>query len=228
MDPCRLVAYYRVSTKGQGESGLGLEGQEAAVAAYVRRTGCELIASYTEVESGKDNARPELHKALGHARRSKATLVIAKLDRLSRNAAFLGNMLESGVKFVACDNPTTTDLTIRILAAVAQEEAEKISERTKAALAAYKARGGVLGGARPECRNLTPEARKKGGKAAGEHSRKEAERCYGDILPDMVAWRKEGLTLQAIADRLNSRGIRTRNQKLWGHVQVLRLLQRSG
>src|SRR4051794_9047518 len=103
--PCKLVAYRRVSTKGQGESGLGLEGQEQAIAAYAVSKGCVVIAAYTEVESGRRSDRPELARALAHARRSKATLVIAKLDRLSRNVAFLANLMEGGVDFVACDNP---------------------------------------------------------------------------------------------------------------------------
>src|SRR4051812_22591418 len=146
----KLVAYYRVSTKGQGESGLGLEGQTAAVAAFARGRGAEIVRTFQEVETGKRSDRPELIKALAHARRTRATLVIAKLDRLARNVAFPANLMDSGVDFVACDNPHANRLTIHILAAVAENEARMISERTKAALAAYKARGGVLGAARPD------------------------------------------------------------------------------
>jgi DNA invertase Pin-like site-specific DNA recombinase len=140
-----LVAYYRVSTPRQGQSGLGLEAQEASVTDYSRRGGHRILASYREVESGKRADRPELIKALAHAKRARAILIIAKLDRLARNVAFLANLLESGAEFLACDNPTANRLTIHILAAVAEDEARRISERTKAALAAYKARGGQLG-----------------------------------------------------------------------------------
>lgn len=226
MERCKLVGYLRVSTKGQGDSGLGLEGQQAAIEAYVKASGCDLLASYTEVESGKNNVRPELHKALGHAMRAGATLVIAKLDRLSRNSAFLNNLLEAGVPFVACDNPTTNHLTIRILAAVAQEETEKISERTKAALAAYKARGGVLGGTRPECRNLTPEASRKGGKAAGAKAKAKSERTYSSILPVILELKAQGKTQTQIAQELNRRRDGVKG-KPWSQVQVSRILKRS-
>jgi DNA invertase Pin-like site-specific DNA recombinase len=145
----KLVAYYRVSTKQQGASGLGLEGQMAAVATFARTNGAEIVRAYREVETGKRSDRPELLKAIAHAKRSRAGLIIAKLDRLARNVALTANLMESGVDFVACDNPHTNRLTIHILAAVAEDEAKRISDRTRAALAAYKARGGVLGAARP-------------------------------------------------------------------------------
>jgi DNA invertase Pin-like site-specific DNA recombinase len=150
----RLVAYYRVSTAKQGASGLGLEGQEAAVASYAKSNNSVLLRSYTEVETGKRSDRPELARALADCKLSRATLVIAKLDRLSRNVHFLSGLMESGVDFIACDNPHANRLTLHILAAVAEDEARRISERTRAALAAYKARGGVLGAARPGARRL--------------------------------------------------------------------------
>src|SRR5262245_43725144 len=145
----KVVSYYRVSTRKQGLSGLGLEGQAEAVAAFCKQHKATVIASYKEIESGKKKDRPEIAKALAHARRSKATLIVAKLDRLSRNVAFLSTLMESKVSFVCCDNPHATPLTIHILAAVAEDEAKRISERTKAALAAAKMRGTLLGSARP-------------------------------------------------------------------------------
>jgi DNA invertase Pin-like site-specific DNA recombinase len=144
----RFVAYYRVSTDKQGQSGLGLQAQREAVMNYLNGGTWTLVAEHTEVESGKRNARPELEKALAACRRHKAKLVIAKLDRLSRNLHFITSVMESGVEFIACDNPHANKLTIHILAAVAEHEREAISERTKAALAAAKARGKKLGGPR--------------------------------------------------------------------------------
>src|SRR5262245_39391254 len=127
----RFVAYYRVSTKAQGESGLGLAAQERAVTEHVQREGGKLLKSYREVESGKNNERPELQKALMHTRRSGATLVVAKLDRLSRNVLFLARLRDSKVPFVCCDMPGATNLTIGIYAEMAQWERERISERTR-------------------------------------------------------------------------------------------------
>src|SRR5450755_3991761 len=115
--PCRLIAYIRVSTKKQGQSGLGLEAQEAAIAAHVAFSGCVLVKTYQDVESGKRNARPGLALAIAHAKRLRA-LVIAKIDRLARNVAFVANLMESKVKFVACDMPQANDMTIHIIAAL--------------------------------------------------------------------------------------------------------------
>jgi DNA invertase Pin-like site-specific DNA recombinase len=218
----RLVAYRRVSTKMQGESGLGLEGQEHAIEAYARMTGSEVVASYTEVESGKRNDRPELLKALAHARRSKATLVIAKLDRLSRNVAFLANLMESGVEFVACDMPHANRMVVHIMAAVAEGERQAISDRTKAALAAYKARGGVLGR-----NNLTPEGGERGRAEAVKVIRQRARAELSDIIPLALQLRANGYTQAEIADRLNQDGQVTRSGGAWGQVQVSRLLKRE-
>src|SRR4051812_30379048 len=144
----KWVAYYRVSTAKQGASGLGLEAQREAVAGYLNGGDWQLAAEFTEVESGRKNDRPELAKALAMCRRIGATLIIAKLDRLARNVAFVSNLMESGVEFTAVDFPTANRLTIHILAAVAEHEAAMTSTRTKAALAAAKARGVKLGGDR--------------------------------------------------------------------------------
>lgn len=223
----KVVAYYRVSTKKQGDSGLGLEGQQAAVSLFVRSNGARIIMAYTEVESGKKTNRPALAKAMAHAKRAKATLVVAKLDRLSRNVAFLSALMESGVDFIACDNPHANRLTIHILAAVAEAEAEAISTRTKAALAAYKARGGKLGASRTECRNLTDEGRRKGAVAAGAAVKANADTAYIDLLDEMTKMRTNGLTYQAIADRLNSKGQTTRYGNQWSATAAMRVLKRA-
>ena len=148
-DTMKIIPYYRVNTKKQGRSGLGLEAQKADVEAFVRQRDAIIVSEYREVETGKNSKRPKLDEAIGHAKLAKATLVVAKLDRLARNVAFTSALMESGVEFVACDNPHANRLTIHILAAVAEDEALRISRRTKDALAAAKARGIKLGSARP-------------------------------------------------------------------------------
>lgn len=223
----QIVGYMRVSTKGQGESGLGLEAQRTALEAYAKQTGAVLAMVYTEVESGKLADRPELAKALAHAKRSKATLVVAKLGRLARNVAFLSALMDSKVPFVACDNPHANRLTLHILAAVAEAEALAISQRTKAALAAYKARGGKLGAELPQCRNLTLEAQRKGAERAALARSRNAVESYADLAPTMKGLRAEGLTLQSIAEKLNSDGHTTRRGKPWNPVQVARVLERA-
>lgn len=227
---CRLVAYYRVSTERQGHSRLGLEGQRTAVNHHVNVTGCELVGEYTEVESSHrddlDN-RPELRKAIRHAKRSKATLVIAKLDRLARSVYVTAELMKSGVEFVACDNPTANRLTIQILAAVAEHEAEAISARTRAALAAYKARGGLLGASLPQCRNLTRKARLKGGEAAAAlHSRRADDAYAEEVYPRIKALARQQISLRAIARALNDEGYETLNGKDFTAVQVGRILDR--
>src|SRR5439155_1757291 len=190
-----FIGYMRVSTKGQGESGLGLEAQRAALESYVRQTKGTLLVVYTEVESGKRADRPELAKALAHAKRSKATLCVAKLDRLSRNVEFLAGVMNSGCEFAAADMPSANRFMLHVMAAVAEHEVKAISERTKAALAAYKARGGKLGAELPQCRNLDDEARRKGARRAGEAVAKAAVEAYADLLPSMSDMRAKGSTL---------------------------------
>jgi len=223
-----IVGYLRVSTKGQGESGLGLEAQRAAVEAYARQAGCTATQFYTEVESGKLADRPQLARALAHARRSKATLVVAKLDRLSRNVEFLANVMNSGCDFAAADMPAANRFMLHVMAAVAEHEAKAISERTKAALQAYKARGGKLGGQLPQCRNLTPDATATGRKQSALARAKAAVEAYADLAPTMMQWRTEGLTLQQIATKLDSEGHVTRTGRPWNPVQVARVLERAG
>ena len=144
----RFIPYYRVSTKRQGKSGLGLEAQQVDVLKLIAERNGSEIAHYTEIETGKNPDRPELAKAIAHAKLSNATLVVAKLDRLARNVAFTAALMESKVDFVCCDCKGANTLTLHILAAVAQEEARLIGERTRKALAAAKARGVKLGSAR--------------------------------------------------------------------------------
>ena len=227
----KIIAYYRVSTERQGKSGLGLEGQHAAVAAFVTQRDCEVIASYQEIESGKKADRPELAKALAHAKRSKATLVVAKLDRLARNVAFLASLMDAGVDFIALDMEHANRLTIHILAAVAEAEAKAISDRTKSALAAAKARGAKLGSARPGHWDGREESRlrgaKKGAAASMAVRSTKAIDEYADLLPNMQSMRASGSTLSEIAERLNNENHTTRRGKAWNVVQVKRVLDRA-
>lgn len=226
-----IIAYYRVSTKQQGASGLGLEGQRVAVEAYARQTGMNVKASYVEVESGKKADRPELARALSHAKRSKATLCCAKLDRLARNVEFLARILNAGTEFVACDYPAANRLTLHIMAAVAENEAKAISDRTKAALAAAKARGTLLGSARPGHWKGKEEKRLAALEKARSASRKaiaeKATEAYTDLLPIIIEEKGKGLSLRAIAEKLNADGHTTRRGRPWNPVQVSRVLERA-
>jgi DNA invertase Pin-like site-specific DNA recombinase len=227
---CKMVAYLRVSTDKQGKSGLGIEAQALAVAQHIRQAGCELLATYTEVETGtKDRLgnRPELRRAIAHAKRCKGTLVVAKLDRLARSVAVTSMLHQSGVDFVCVDNPSANRLTVQILSAVAEAEARAISERTKAALAAYKARGGRLGASLPQCRNLSQEARSEGAKRAAEAHRRNAAEAYTDVSGQMHALRLSGKSLREIAHFLNSEGQTTRRGKPWNAMQVKRVLDQA-
>jgi DNA invertase Pin-like site-specific DNA recombinase len=223
----KFIPYYRVSTARQGQSGLGLEAQQAAVEAFVKGNDGTILKSYTEVESGKRSDRPELAKAIAHAKMAKAKLVIAKLDRLARNVAFLSALMESGCDFVSLDNPHADRFTCHILAAVAEKEALDISNRTKAALKAYKARGGLLGASRPECRNLSRKTMKEGQSLGTEANQAKAKEAYASILPFMRQLRQQGETFRAIAGRLNAEGYTTRRGKPWSHVQVMFVLDRA-
>lgn len=204
----KFVAYLRVSTARQGRSGLGLEAQREAVRSFVQSRAGKIIApEFLETESGKHNDRPQLQAALGRCRATGATLVVAKLDRLSRNAAFLLTLRDSGVPFVAADIPEANTLTIGILAVVAQAEREAISVRTKAALAAAKVRGVKLGN--PNGRiNLRPG---NGTIAAAEAARIFAKR----LLPMVAELEGEGLSMNAVARRFNEDGIRSRRGGIW-------------
>jgi DNA invertase Pin-like site-specific DNA recombinase len=227
----RFVAYYRVSTKKQGASGLGLEAQRADVGTFTGRSGGEVLREFVEVESGKNNTRPQLEAAMAFARRSKATLLVAKLDRLSRNVAFLATLMDSGLDFVAVDNPHANRFTVHILAAVAEHEREMIAKRTKAALGAAKARGAKLGSARPGHWKGREKARLagalKGARRAAQVNRETAAKAYADVRPLMESLRAEGKTFRAIAAELNAQGIPTRRGKAWGPSQIKAILERE-
>jgi DNA invertase Pin-like site-specific DNA recombinase len=218
-----LFSYYRVSTAQQGASGLGLEAQREAVARHVAGAGGVIVAEFEEIESGKKNDRPQIAAALGACRLRRASLVIAKLDRLARNVHFVSSLMESGVDFVACDNPHATKLIIHILVAVAEHEREMISARTKAALAAVKARGGKLGNPRlkPGDRRAARAARAVRTANAAAHAR--------DVLPYITAARAAGCaSLSDLARALTARGIQTPAGALeWNTTQIRRILARA-
>jgi DNA invertase Pin-like site-specific DNA recombinase len=215
-----FVAYLRVSTEGQGRSGLGLEAQREAVARHVAGTGGIIAAEFVEVESGRRKDRPQLAAALAACRTGRATLVIAKLDRLARNVAFVSNLMESGVEFVAADMPAVNRLTVHILAAVAEEEARMISARTKAALAAASARGVQLGSPRVLARDAAVSA--KGNAVQVEDARRRA----AAVLPYIEGARRAGAaTLAEIAEALMARGVPApRGGRRWAPAQVRRVM----
>jgi DNA invertase Pin-like site-specific DNA recombinase len=217
-----FVSYLRVSTDKQGRSGLGIEAQRAAVASYLAGFSAAPLAEFVEVESGKRSDRPELARALAECRVRKATLVIAKLDRLARDAHFLLGLQRSGIAFTAADMPNANRLTVGIMAMVAEEERRAISERTKAALAAAKARGVKLGGRVENLKNAELGRQKA---AAARHV--EAASRTADLLPVIQAIQAEGTaSATGIARALNERGIPAARGGRWQAVQVQRILQR--
>lgn len=216
----RFISYLRVSTQRQGDSGLGIEAQRAAVTAYLNGGDWQLVAEFVEIESGSRSDRPELAKAFSACRVHGARLVIAKLDRLARDAHFLLGLGEAGIDFVAADMPNANRLAVGILAMVAEEERRLISERTREALAAAKARGVKLG--RPE--NLAN--RDEGRRVSAAVRRAKAERRAGDLLPILQGLRAEGIvTATGMARALNERGIPAARGGQWHPVQVVRLLR---
>jgi DNA invertase Pin-like site-specific DNA recombinase len=213
----RFVAYYRVSTDRQGQSGLGLDAQRKAVTDYLNGGAWKLVGEFTEVESGKRADRPELAKALEACRRHKAKLVIAKLDRLSRNLAFIATLMDSGTEFVAADNPYANELTIHILAAVAQHERKMISERTRLALQAAKARGRKLGNPRLK------DAQAIGSAAVS----RRADIFAAGVHPLISSLRDAGVTSAAqIAHQLTERGVKTDRGGRWSDKQVAAVIRR--
>lgn len=223
----RYVAYYRVSTEGQGDSGLGLEAQRRKVREHINGNGAEIVAEYQEVESGTAEERPQLERALQEAEALRATLVVAKLDRLARNAGLLHRLKDSDVGIEFANMPHANGFTVNILAAVAEHEAEMISERTREALQAAKDRGEKLGAERPECRNLSQEDREKGAAVAAEKRQERADRRAEVLAPIVEDLRAEGATsLRALARGLEERGVPTARGGEWHAATVSNLLER--
>jgi DNA invertase Pin-like site-specific DNA recombinase len=222
----KFVAYFRVSTARQGKSGLGIEAQRAAVAAYLNGGDWQIVAEFTEVESGKRSDRPALDQALAAARLHRASLVVSKVDRLTRSVAFLSRLLEAGVDVRFADLPQIEGATGRFLlqqmVAVAELEAGMISKRTKDALKAAKRRGTKLGGNR----GVIPSAKTRA-KAAAAIQARASTRAH-DIGPTIAELRAAGVTtLKGIAAELNAKGIPTaRGDGSWSAVQVSRVLAR--
>jgi DNA invertase Pin-like site-specific DNA recombinase len=215
----KIVAYIRVSTQKQGQSGLGIEAQIAAINAYADQNGADIVATYEEVESGrKVKERPQMLAAIAHAKKVKGKLVVAKLDRLARNVAFVSGIMDSGVDFVACDNPYATRLTLHILAAVAEHEAAMIAVRTKSALAAAKARGIRLGS-------------KPGADLSAAHKGRvdAADARAANIIPIIASIEHAGVTtLQGIANALEARGVKTpKGNSNWHPSTVSRIKRRA-
>jgi DNA invertase Pin-like site-specific DNA recombinase len=209
------IAYYRVSTDRQGRSGLGLEAQRSAVATFLAGIpDAQLLAEFTEIETGKKADRPELATALALCKKHKARLVIAKLDRLARNVYFVSGLMESGVDFVAVDMPYANRFTVHIMAAVAEHEREMISKRTKEALAAVKLRGKRLGNPHP----AESLARGRAALAA------EWATYRTKILPLIEPLQSQGLSYREMARELNRREVPTPQGKRWHHVTVARML----
>tara|TARA_R110000851_G_scaffold35348_2_gene93040 strand:- start:134 stop:787 length:654 start_codon:yes stop_codon:yes gene_type:complete len=209
--PLEVIAYYRVSTQRQGKSGLGLEAQRAAAEAYVQSNGATLLGEFIEVESGRKSDRPELNAALITCRKRGATLLIAKLDRLARNVHFISGLLEADVRFVAIDMPNADRFMLHVYAAMAEEEARRISERTKAALRAAKARGVELG---------------KNGKSLALKHAENAKVFSSCVGPTISQLRAQGLSMKIIADRLNSDNVLSYTGGKWYAASVHRTWKR--
>lgn len=212
----QYVAYYRVSTDKQRQSGLGLDAQRQAVQSFIKKRDV-LIAEHTEVESTKKKDRPALREALAACRKHKAHLLIARLDRLARNVLFIANLMESGVEFTAVDMPQANRLTIHIIAAVAEYEREMISKRTKDALSEAKKRGVKIG-------NPHPIAASKKGVAVIKASK---QRFHDTARPLIKSLQQKGYTLYAIAEELNQRHVPTARGKQWHATTVRNILTSS-
>lgn len=212
------IAYYRVSTDRQGRSGLGLDAQRSAVSSYIEGVpDAELLAEFTEIESGKKSDRPELARALALCKKHNARLIIAKLDRLARNVFFIAGLMESKVEFVACDMPYANRFTLHIMAAVAEHEREMIARRTADALAEKKKQGVRLGNPRP----AESLAR---GRATMQVQRSARLASIQPTIEKIASLHRQGLSCRAIARELNEQGIPSPAGKLWHGVTVKRMV----
>ncbi len=207
-----FISYCRVSTDRQGASGLGLEAQQEAVRRYVAGVGGSLLDGHVEIESGKCSTRPVLEQAIAQCRKQRAVLLIAKLDRLSRSVAFTAALLDSDIEFIACDMPEAGRFMIHLMSAFAEHEREQISARTKAALAAAKARGVILG---------------RHGRILADRHIEDANRFAENLRSDVEELLGRGcVRLQDVANGLNNAGLRTREGANWGPASVQRVLLR--
>lgn len=215
----KFITYYRVSTHRQGMGGLGMAAQREAVRQFLSGDERLVIAEFVEIESGRktDEQRPELAKALVECKRRGAVLLVAKLDRLARSVHFVSGLMKTGVKFVAIDLPEATDLTIHVMAAFAEHEAKRISQRTKDALAAAKARGVVLGVAGPA--NLQRKI---------EQRQIEANQFAGKLSGVLQGMLVRGLSQRAMVKELNSLSIKTAHGGTWSLIQLQRTIKRAG
>jgi DNA invertase Pin-like site-specific DNA recombinase len=215
----KFIAYYRVSTPKQGQSGLGLEAQQAAVKTYLDGGKWELVGSFTEIETGKGanalDRRPQLRAALDMCKKMKATLVIAKLDRLARNVHFVSGLIETGIDFVAADMPHANKTMIQVHAVMSEYERDQISTRTKAALAAAKARGVALGVA--GAANLKPNI---------EARQQAADEFAGKLRGIIDGMKARGLSQRTMCKELNELGIKTARGGSWTQVQLQRVMAR--
>jgi len=212
-----LISYIRVSTQKQGQSGLGLDAQSEAVNRYLIGKNSHLLAEFVEVESGRktDKERPELARALEACKKQKAVLVVAKLDRLARNVHFISGLMEAKIKFIALDMPDANELSLHVMAAFAEHEAKRISERTKAALFEAKKRGTALGV--EGINNLKPNL---------EQRKEKARRFAESLRTTLEGFQRMGLTQRQMAGKLNSLGIQTAKGGVWSLIQVQRILER--
>jgi DNA invertase Pin-like site-specific DNA recombinase len=214
----KFITYYRVSTQRQGASGLGMDAQREAVRQFLNGGAWDVVGEFVEVESGRktDEQRPELAKALAECKRHGAVLLVAKLDRLARSVHFVSGLMRAGVKFVAVDLPEATDLTIHVMAAFAEHEAKRISQRTKDALAAAKAKGVPLGVAGPA--NLRRNI----------EQRQQEAKNFADKLRGLISgMRARGLTQRAMVAELNALGIKAAKGGEWTLLQLQRMIARQ-
>lgn len=222
------IALYRVSTDKQGRSGLGIEAQKEAVARYLNGGDWKLVSEFVEIETGTNKRqRPELTKALDACKLYGATLIIAKLDRLARNVAFISALMESGVEFVACDMPTANKFTVHVLAAVAEHEAAMISARTKAALAAKKARGEKTGAScwRSDTGLLSAEDRQRGQALAVDKIKNDKAERWARVQPIIQRLKGDGMSLRGIANEMNRLNIPTARGGKWSAVMIAKILK---